>query len=140
MYTHMSNHPHQGAASYGTSTHVPCTGGIQDDAWMQHGGGARRKRTMHDAHRRRRVSYAKGAWCVTHGAQRTVLYASGAWHTMRGAGHRETVHGAWCVVRGAWCVVHGARCDAQCCWDSWEPTVPDGHSAGQACVATRELH
>ena len=35
-----------------------------------------------------------------HGAQRTVLYASGAWHTMRGAGHRETVHvgGAWCMV------------------------------------------
>jgi hypothetical protein len=45
-----------------------------------------------------------GAWCMMHGAQRAVLYASGAWHTVRGAGHRETVHGAWCRI-GAWCAV-----------------------------------
>jgi hypothetical protein len=113
-HTHEQS-PYRGVASYRSSTHVQRTGGTQDDAWPQRGGGAWRKRTMHwhSPHQRCHMSYGKGAWCMMHSAQRTVLYASGAWHTVRGAGHRETVHGAWCKEHGAWGKVRGAWCVVQ---------------------------
>ena len=65
-----------------------------------------------------------------------MLCASGAWHTVHGAGHHETAHGAWSMEHGAWCMVRGAWCMVHEAAGS--SAVPDGHSAGQNLH--RELH